>query len=131
MRQDEIIAAIRESAGIEDRRRAEQAVRSTLGVLGRRLSGGEPGDVASQLPAGLADVLPREGPGERFGVAEFYDRVARDEGGGCTPEEARRHARAVAAALKVQLTGGEFDQLAAQLPPDYADLLGTEPVQHH
>jgi uncharacterized protein (DUF2267 family) len=131
MRQDEMVAAVRASAGIDSRERAEKAVRSTLGVLGRRLAGGETSHVASQLPAGLAQMLPVEGPGERFGMAEFYDRVAVDEGGGCTPEQARQHARAVAAALKVQLTGGEFDQLAAQLPPDYADLLGTEPVQHH
>lgn len=126
-----MVAAVRETAGIDERERAERAVRATLGVLGRRLAGGESGDVASQLPSGPAEMLPAEGPGERFGVGEFYERVARDEGEGCTADEARRHARAVAAALKVQLSGGEFDQLAAQLPPDYADLLGTEPVQHH
>jgi uncharacterized protein (DUF2267 family) len=36
----------------------------------------------------------------------------------------------VAAALKVGLSAGEWNDLTAQLPDDYADLLGTEPVQH-
>jgi hypothetical protein len=46
-------------------------------------------------------------------------------------QQARGHARAVAAALKTSLTGGEFEQLATQLPGEYDDLLGTGPVQHH
>jgi uncharacterized protein (DUF2267 family) len=45
--------------------------------------------------------------------------------------QARQHARATMAAVKAGLTGHEFDHVATQLPPDYADLLGTEPVQHH
>ena len=44
---------------------------------------------------------------------------------------ARQHARVVLAALKVGLTGHEFDHMASQLPEEYADLPGTEPVQHH
>lgn len=131
MKEHEIVSAVQQSAGIDTHDRAERAVRSTLKVLGTRLAGGEPSDVASQLPPQLAEMLPEQGPGERFGLTDFYRRVASDEGGQCTEEQARQHARAVAGALKVSLTGREFDQLAAQLPSEYADLLGTEPVQHH
>lgn len=100
-------------------------------VLGAWLSGGQTKNLASQLPAELAAVLPVEGAGERFGVGEFYRRVADAEGERYTEQQARQHARATLAALKATLTGDEYDHIAAQLPADYADLLGTEPVQHH
>jgi uncharacterized protein (DUF2267 family) len=34
------------------------------------------------------------------------------------------------AAIKAAVTPGELEHLVAQLPDDYAELLGTEPVQH-
>lgn len=129
MKEHEIVAAVAASAGIDDHELAERAVRATLTVLGSRLSGGQAANVASQLPAPLAEAMPSEAPGERFDLTEFYRRVADAERG--TPDQARRHARAVLAALKAGLTGHEYDHLTAQLPADYADLLGTEPVHHH
>jgi uncharacterized protein (DUF2267 family) len=131
MQQHELVSAVAHSAEIPDQKSAERAVRATLGTLGRRLSGGQTANLASQLPAAFADTMPAQGPGERFDLAEFYRRVAEAEGDSCTPQQARRHARAVLAALKVGLTGHKYDHLAAQLPDEYADLLGTEPVQHH
>lgn len=131
MKADEIVSAVQQSAGIDTPEHARQAVRATIGVLGQRLSGGETKDLASQLPSEFAAELPPSGPGERFGLAEFYQRVADNEGGGCTPQQARQHARAVAAALKVVVTGQEFNQIAAQLPTEYEDLLSSGPVQHH
>jgi uncharacterized protein (DUF2267 family) len=80
MQQHEITSAVAQSAGISNHEDAERAVRSTLQVLGARLSGGQTKNVASQLPAELASVLPTEGAGERFGVGEFYRRVAEAEG---------------------------------------------------
>jgi Uncharacterized conserved protein (DUF2267) len=73
----------------------------------------------------------RKGRGSGPTLAELYARVALAEGGGTNPQEARRHVRAVLAAVKVGLTGGEYDHIGAQLPADYGDLLATEPVQHH
>ncbi|HEX6403103.1 MAG TPA: DUF2267 domain-containing protein [Pseudonocardiaceae bacterium] len=131
MQQHELVSAVDHSAEIGDQGSAERAVRATLSTLGRRLSGGQTANLASQLPAAFADTMPAEGPGERFDLAEFYRRVAEAEGDRCPPQQARRHARAVLAALKVGLTGHEYDHVAAQLPDEYADLLGTEPVQHH
>lgn len=131
MQQHEIASAVAATAGIADHQDAERAVRSTVHVLGARLAGGQTRNLAAQLPTELASELPSEGPGERFGVEEFYRRVAEAEGGNCTERQARQHARATLAAFKAGLTGYEYDHLASQLPADYADLLGTEPVQHH
>ena len=130
MREEQIAATIRETGKIDSAEHARDAARATLRVLGQRLAGGETKDLAAQLPAGLKDALPESGPGERFGVEEFYRRVAEEEHRDCTPAQARQHARAVVAALRVGLSEGEFDDFAAQLPKDYDDLLGTSPVQH-
>jgi uncharacterized protein (DUF2267 family) len=130
-KQHEITSAVAQSAGISDHEQAERAVVATLRVLGLRLAGGQTANLASQLPPAFADAMPAQGPGERFDLAEFYRRVAEIEGHECTPQRARQHARAVLAALKVGLTDHEYDHMASQLPPEYADLLSTEPVQHH
>lgn len=98
---------------------------------GERLAGGEASDLASQLPPALAEALPARGRGGRFDLDEFYRRVAEREGRSCSPQEARRHSRATVAALRASVTPDEFDDLVAQLPNRYAELVGTEPVQHH
>ena len=130
MDQSQIVSAVQDTARIPTHDEAEMAVHATLRALGERLGGGETKDIASQLPPAFADDLPAEGAGERFGVDEFYQRVAAYESSDCSPQDGRRHARAVAAALKTSLTGHEFDQIVAQLPREYDDLLGTGPVQH-
>lgn len=130
MNEAQLLSAIQDTAEIPDQQRVRQATRTTLQVLGQRLAGGETKDLAAQLPPALAEALPAEGAGERFGVDDFYRRVADAEPWESTPQEARRHARAVMAALKQSLTGREFDQISDQLPSDYDDLLGTGPVQH-
>ncbi|NIH83593.1 DUF2267 domain-containing protein [Amycolatopsis granulosa] len=132
MKEHEIIAAVRRTAGLADAGHAEAATRATLTVLGQRLAGGEPGDLAGQLPAGIREALPETGEGASFGVEEFYRRVMDAEGHGCTQDGAREHARAVIAALKAGVSQGEFDHLERQLPADYRqDLLSTAPVDQH
>ena len=130
MQESELLSAVQDTAGVADQEHVRDAVAATLRVLGQRLAGGEPQDLAAQLPGSLGDALPTEGAGERFDVDEFYRRVAEAEGRDCSPEEGRRHARAVMAALKNGLPPSVFDHVAGQLPDEYADLLGTGPVQH-
>lgn len=133
MQEQEFISAVRESVGL-DSDGAEAAVRATLAVLGRRLSGGEGKDLASQLPGGLADQIPNDAPGQRFDVSSFYARVAeaeRAEGREVSESQARQHARAVAKGLETALSDGEWRNFTSQLPMDYQDLLGTEPVEKH
>lgn len=128
MKAHEFVSAVQESAGIPDHEHAEQAVRATLAVLGQRLST-EAQDLAAQLPPELAEAMPTDGAVERFGLEEFYARVAEREGRGCSPQEARRHARAVLAGLR-EAVGPEYCHVLDQLPGDYGDLTHTEPVQH-
>ncbi|NEA28755.1 DUF2267 domain-containing protein [Actinomadura bangladeshensis] len=128
MKEHELVAAIRETGRIDTHEHAERAIKATLEVLGERLAGGQSRDLASQLPPALASALPDQGEGQVFGLEEFYQRVADHEG--TEPRQARQHARAVLAAIKVSVNPGLFEHVAAQLPADYDDLLSTQPVQH-
>lgn len=130
MQEHEFIAAVKESLGL-DNHGAERAVKATLTVLGQRLQGGEAGDLAAQLPGSLAEALPGEGAGERFDVDTFYQRIAEQEGEGVTVAQARQHARAIAKGLETALSDGEWQNFTSQLPTDYQDFLGTEPVENH
>jgi uncharacterized protein (DUF2267 family) len=98
-------------------------LRARLRTLGERLAGGESFDLASQLPKELVNELPERAPGERFGVEEFYRRVAEREG--TDPATARRHARAVMMVPRQAVTSGEFDDLLSQLPKEYAELVAA------
>jgi uncharacterized protein (DUF2267 family) len=131
MQEHEFVSAVKESLGLPDNQSAERAVRATLTVLGQRLQGGEAKDLASQLPGGLKDVLPTEGGGERFDVDTFYQRIAEQEGDGVTVAQARQHARAIAKGLETALSDGEWQNFTSQLPQDFQDFLGTEPVEKH
>ncbi|ALE72633.1 MULTISPECIES: DUF2267 domain-containing protein [unclassified Pseudonocardia] len=128
MQYDTFISTVRDSGELPDQSAADRAVRSTLRVLGSRLAGGMPGNLASQLPGDLGEALPATGGGERFDVDGFYDRVADDEG--VPRADARRHARATLATIAVAVTDEEYAHLAAQLPGEYADLLQTDLVRH-
>jgi uncharacterized protein (DUF2267 family) len=103
--------------------KVEQVEHATLQTLAERISGGEAGDLAAQLPQPLKDDLqkPRE-DAERFGVDEFVRRVA--ERGHVAPEEARTGAAAVLTTVRQAVTPGEFDDVLSQLPQEYRELVG-------
>ncbi|QKW36967.1 DUF2267 domain-containing protein [Actinomadura sp. NAK00032] len=128
MKEHELVSAVREGGRIDTPEHAERAIKATLTVLGQRLAGEQSHDLASQVPPRLAEALPAEGGGEAFGLEEFYRRVAQKEG--TEQRQARQHARAVIAAVKASVNPGLFEHLVTQLPAEYDDLLGTQPVQH-
>jgi uncharacterized protein (DUF2267 family) len=130
MKEHEMVAAVGATTGL-DHTGAVGAVRAVLQVLGRRLAGGQAGNLAAQLPPALAELLPESAPGERFDAEEFVARVAETEGSPTHLEQARQHTKATLAAIKAAVGDAEFGHVASQLSADYADLLGTEPVQHH
>lgn len=105
--------------------RAVDLTRGTLETLAERLSGGEVLDLAAQLPAPLRAIVhphPDDGAAEPFGAAEFVRRAAaRADVEEVTAAEVG--VRAVFATVREMLTGGEFDEVVAQLPRDYGALV--------
>jgi uncharacterized protein (DUF2267 family) len=101
---------------------AERAIEATLETLSERITGGEARDIAGFLPKGMRGFLAdtRE-EAERFGLEEYYRRVAEREG--VDPGTAAAHARAVFVALGVAVAPGELRDMAAQLPNEYEPLL--------
>jgi uncharacterized protein (DUF2267 family) len=117
---DQFLTIVQQKAGIS-RERAEAATQATLETLAERLSAGEARDVAAQLPPELAPYLPPRGDAEGFDVEEFLRRVAEREGGDVPTAE--EHARAVFAALRRAVDPDEIEDLAAELPKDFAPLV--------
>jgi uncharacterized protein (DUF2267 family) len=104
---------------------AERAVRAMLETLGERIDRGEAQQIAEQLPPEIAPWVATGGPAQGFDVDEFLRRVAEREG--VAGPEAERHARAVFQVLRHVLEN-EFDDVVAELPKDFAPLLGLPPA---
>jgi uncharacterized protein (DUF2267 family) len=113
----EIVAGIAHS----DREQAEGAVRAVLTTLAERLSKGEALDLAEQLPEPLAAWLHTTSGPEPFHYDEFLQRVGAREG--TDTETAERHAQAVFRALAQSVDAKEMDDVAAELPQDFAPLI--------
>jgi uncharacterized protein (DUF2267 family) len=123
MNYGEFMRDVRERTGL-DKEQAEKAVRATLNTLAQRLAGGEPKDLASQLPEELKEtVILTTGAGEgiHWNAGEFVKKVADREG--APVDEARQHVRAIFAALRDAITPGEFDDVTSQLDHSYQELL--------
>ncbi|MFC4018756.1 DUF2267 domain-containing protein [Micromonospora sp. GCM10011542] len=107
-----------------DSEQAVELTRAVLETLAERLTGGEVLDLAAQLPRPLQMVLkpsPRTESADRFGAAEFVARVALRAH---VEEPAARDAvRAVFTTLREAISGGEFDDVATQMPRDYRGLV--------
>ena len=103
---------------------SEQAVdltRATLETLADRITGGEALDLAAQLPKPLQALLRKtRESADSFGVGEFVGQVA--ERASVDEMTARDGARAVFVTLHEAITGGEFDDVMAQLPEEFEDL---------
>ena len=115
--------SVRERTGL-DEDAAQRAVRATLSTLAERLAGGEPKDLASQLPQELKDTMlftSGLGAGRLMSPDEFIGAVGEREG--ASPAEAREHVRAVMATLRDAITAGEWDDVEHQLGNDYRGLL--------
>jgi uncharacterized protein (DUF2267 family) len=122
-RYERFITTIQQRAGISWEK-AEHAARATLRTLAERISAGEARDLAADLPTPLREWLLAAGQGdaERFGLNEFVRRVAEREQ--VDTETAERHARAVLVALGRLVRGDEIADLVAELPNEYAPLIG-------
>ena len=123
MKYDEFIKEVQTRGHMESRDEAEKATKATLETLAERLAGGEPHDLASQLPPELAEYLRYEGEetSDPFSLDEFFERVTqRDEG--VDQPRAVYHARVVMEVLGDAVTQGEMDHVRSQLPEEYEPL---------
>ena len=126
MKYDEFIKEVQTRGHIESREEAERATRATLETLAERLAGGEPHDLASQLPPKLAEHLRYEGEetANPFSLEEFFKRVNDKEEGVDLPR-AVYHARVVIEVLGEAVTKGEMEHISSQLPAEYDPLFET------
>jgi uncharacterized protein (DUF2267 family) len=107
---------------------AERAARATLETLGERISDGQARDIAEQLPVPLRPVIVDGRDPEPFDVGEFVRRVAEREG--VDRSLAREHARAVFAALGRVVSRKEIEDMRAQLPSSFGDLVAAARHQY-
>ena len=97
---------------------AERAITATLETLSERLTGGQANNLAAQLPGELQAPLRRTAEeAEDFSLEEFYRRVSEREG--VDIDTARNDVSAVMTVLRLAVTGGELDNLIAQLPSEF------------
>jgi uncharacterized protein (DUF2267 family) len=106
---------------------AERAAHVTLQTLAQRLSAGEAGDIARQLPGDLGESLKTDTDAEAFRADEFIRRIA--ERMGVDLDTAERHARAVFVALARAISEDELEDMMAELPKDFAPLLADAGVE--
>lgn len=61
MGHDEFVKRVRDLGSLDSRERAESAIHTTLGTLNEHLAGGEPRNLAAQLPPEIARAPRYEG----------------------------------------------------------------------
>jgi uncharacterized protein (DUF2267 family) len=123
MNYDHFVGQVQHRARLGSLGDAVGAIRGTLETLGERLSGGEAKDLAAQLPREIGYYLFRGAipfGGERFHYREFVERVANRER--VDPPLAAYHSRVVMEVVGEAVSGGEIDDVADQLPADFAPL---------
>ena len=108
-----------------DEKFAERAAVAVLGALEQRIYGEEVKDLEAQLPSKLRDFLAQvphhQGrPERKFGRPELFRMVA--EFLGRDVDEVEPIVRSVFMAVRSQITEGEAEDVADQLPSDLADL---------
>ncbi len=123
---DEFVAQVQRRASIDSREQAERAIEATLETLAERLIGGEPKDLAAQLPPELAAYLrqPFAGAGEDLTLDEFFEIVSKREN--MPVAEAAFHARVVCGLLAEVVSMGEIENVRSQLPSDIRQLFEVE-----
>lgn len=127
MEHDEFIGHVQQRARLDSRGAAEQATRAVLETLAERLGGGEPSDLAAQLPTEIGRHLERHENGtERFDLNGFYERVAARQSEGTDVPQAAHHTRAVLSVVREAVSPGLVDHLRSQLPEEFTEVLEWE-----
>lgn len=126
MQFDEFVGKVQNRAKMPSSMEAVNAIRATLVTLGERLHGGEPGDLAAQLPQEIGTYLLYPDKNETYTLKEFFERVADLEE--VDYPDAVYHARAVIETVDEAVSGGGIDDALEQLPDEYEALFtsGTD-----
>jgi uncharacterized protein (DUF2267 family) len=125
MKTDKFLKEVQSRGNFDSKDEAMQATQATLAVLGQRLFGGEPKNLAAQLPEELRTFLQEAESSESFDLEEFFERISAKEGKDLS--EASAHAKAVISVLCDAVTKGEIDDIRSQLPKDFDTLFeGTK-----
>lgn len=124
MNKGEFIHRVQALTGIAERDRAEKATGAVLGTLCGRLTDDETKDLEAQLPTGidamcrgnvLQDLLSKVTGPNRLDREAFVDRV-RDKAHLQDAAEAETVTLAVFRTIKEQISVGEAEDVASQLP---------------
>jgi uncharacterized protein (DUF2267 family) len=132
MQFNEFLGQVQHRAQLPSMGHALAATRATLVTLGERLAGGEPADLAAQLPREIAHFVVSGAPdsmgsGQRFDLNEFLVRVSLREN--VDMPVAARHAQAVMSVVSEAVSPGEMTQVCGQLPEDIRRLVeGSFPM---
>jgi uncharacterized protein (DUF2267 family) len=122
-----LVERVAKAARYDDVERALRATEAVLETLGERLAAGEVEDLEALLPGELRPALElgklHARKAERFDVDEFLSRVSEREGR-VTYDEALDDARFVCKVLRETLPQPELDDILAELPRSYDELLG-------
>ncbi len=119
MQYEEFVGQVQNQARLGTQGAAVKAIQATLETLGERLVEGSAKNLASQLPREIGHSLKEKGT-ERFGLEEFFERVAERETADLP--DAVYHARVVISVLGDAVGPGEIEKVAAQLPDEYTPL---------
>jgi uncharacterized protein (DUF2267 family) len=118
---EEFLNKVQDRIGPTQPDEARRAIIATLETLGERISGGEANDLTEQLPKELKEPFQQAGgDNEEFSLDEFLRRVGERED--VETDAARDHALAVMTVLKEAVSGGELDNIRAQLPQEFEPL---------
>ncbi|GAB3667534.1 DUF2267 domain-containing protein [Halopiger thermotolerans] len=117
MQEDEFYGLVQQAGHLESMDRTRAATEAVLETLGETMTGGEAGDVASQLPAELAGIVEdADHDGAGYDRDEFVERVGEHlRETDLESDDAEQYADAVTDALAVALTEGELRDLKSQL----------------
>ena len=121
MQYEKSLNKVQDRIGPAQPNEAGRAITATLSTLSERISGGEADDLGAQLPHELKEPIQRSGEeAEAFSLEEFLWRVGEREG--VNADTARNHASAVMTVLREAVTGGQLDDIRAQLPQEFTPL---------
>lgn len=128
MQHDDFIGHVQHRADLDSRGAAEEATRAVLETLAERLGGGEPSDVAAQLPPELGQHLRKVEQeyrqGQRFAPHEFIERVREKSVRTVDGQQAAHETHAVLSVVRDAVAPGEWRDVADQLPEGYLEAFG-------